>query len=183
MILNFIKRNRFLSMKLEKIILVGPAASGKDYVCKYLKDKGLRKSITYTTRPCRDKEEDDKDYHFIDDKQFNQMINENKFYEWDNFIGWFYGSSSEDFVNSQLFIKTPKGVSRLDSEDRKKCFIVYLDIPEDIIRERLNGRNDSNDSNERRIMSDKEDFKDFTDYDLRITDPTFDIEMIYDLMN
>ena len=77
---------------------------------------------------------------------------------------------------------TPHEVSTLSDEDRKKCFIVYLDIEESVRRQRLTKRDDNNDSIDRRVNSDKIDFKNFSNYDLKISDPEFDIEMVYDLM-
>ena len=42
---------------------------------------------------------------------------------------------------------------------------------------------DNNDSVIRRLNADEIDFKDFSNYDLKVTDPVFDIEMILSLMS
>ena len=55
--------------------------------------------------------------------------------------------------------------------------IIYLDISEDFLIERLSQRNDA-DSAERRLISDREDFKFFNDFDIRITDPNFTLDSI-----
>jgi hypothetical protein len=50
---------------------------------------------------------------------------------------------------------------------------------------RISGRGDKNDSVERRLDADEIDFDDFSkngDYDLRVTDPDFTADDIYDLM-
>ena len=52
--------------KKEKLIIVGHGASGKDYLASELIKLGLKKSITYTTRPKRSGEEDGIIYNFID---------------------------------------------------------------------------------------------------------------------
>jgi len=49
---------------------------------------------------------------------------------------------------------------------------VYLDIPEEIRYKRLSKRSDA-DSVNRRMSADKKDFEGFTDYDLVITNPSF----------
>lgn len=145
---------------------------------------GLNKSITYTTRPKREGEVDGDVYHFISNEKFNEMIENNEFYEYDVFLNdWYYGSTKEDWENCNLFIKTVKGVNSIREEDRKGCFVVYLDIDEGIRYERLMERNDNNDSSERRIQSDKRDFNYFDNFDLRIRDEKFSPKMVYDLMS
>lgn len=166
----------------EKIILVGKSSSGKDYLAKWFKSRGFKKSVMHTTRPIRDGEVDGETYHFISSESFTEMIHKDEFYEFDNFIGWFYGSTNIDFNDSQVFIKTPRGVSKITPEDRKNCFVIYLDMPDEVLLERLSKRGDNNDSIERRMNSDKDDFKDFTDYDLKICDNEYDPEFILSLL-
>ena len=62
-------------------------------------------------------------------------------------------------------------------------FVVYLDIDMEIRRKRISKRNDNNDSIERRLEADEIDFKDYKYYDLKITDPEFEAEWVYDLMD
>lgn len=153
-----------------KIVLTGPGASGKDHFAKQLVEKGAKKSISYTTRPPRDGEKDGEDYHFITTEEFEQKIESGFWYEWDLFrpeLGWYYGQSNEDMETCDLFIKTVRGISKIKPEDRKECTIFYLDIPEEIRRERLNQRKDKDDP-ERRLESDRRDFSDFIDYDIVI---------------
>lgn len=166
----------------EKIIIVGKSASGKDYLAKWLKSKGLKKSVMHTTRPIREGEFDGDTYHFVSNESFTEMIHKDDFYEFDNFIGWSYGSTYSDFNESQVFIKTPNGVSKIKPEDRKNCFIIYLDMPNELLLERLSKRGDNNDSIERRMKSDEIDFQNFTDYDLRICDVDYDPEFILSLL-
>lgn len=161
-----------------KIIIIGKGCSGKDYLCSYLEKKGLVKSITYTTRPMRDNEIDGKDYYFISNNKFIEMINNNEFYEYDQFNNWYYGASLKDFNNCNLFIKTPRGINKLHKDDRNKCYIIYLNINDNILRERMFKRNDNNDNIERRINADKEQFNGFSDFDLEITDENYDINDI-----
>jgi hypothetical protein len=78
---------------------------------------------------------------------------------------------------------TPGEFSNIDEDTRKKCFVVYLDIDRSVRESRLFRREDRNDSIIRRLDADEIDFKDFRDYDLRITDPEFTVDDIYDLMD
>ena len=54
-----------------------------------------QKIITYTTRRPRTGEQDQKDYYFVSPEEFNQMINDRAFVEWDEYAGNKYGSSKK----------------------------------------------------------------------------------------
>ena len=171
-------------MKKEKLILVGHGASGKDYLAERLIEKGLIKSRSYTSRPQRPNEIDGDVYNFVSVEKFQEMINNDEFYEYEKFKeDWYYGSTKEDWNNCNLFIKTVGGINQIKEEDRKNCFVVFLDIPEEVRYQRLLERNDNNDDLRRRMDYDRQDFYGFSDYDLRITDENFDTDMVYDLMD
>ena len=159
---------------MNKIILVGKAASGKDHLRKVLEGRGFTYGISYTTRPPREGEVDGKDYFFIEEDEFRDRIERNFWYEYVEFNGWLYGTSKDQFYDEcNLFIMTPKGVAHIDPIDRKKCTIIYIDIPIDVRRKRLGNRHMPGDSLERRIQADESDFECFTDYDVRIDNPNF----------
>jgi guanylate kinase len=174
-------------MKNERCIICGPSGSGKDHLLRGLIKKDLKYNPKITTRPRRKLEQEGIEYNFIDNQLFNEMLNSNSIKTYQHFLiegsDWYYAISNQNFDENQLFIMTPHEISMLSSEDRKKCFIVYLDIDEVIRKNRIMKRNDNNDSIIRRMKADDEDFKNFTEYDLRITDPDFEVDMVYDLMN
>jgi guanylate kinase len=156
----------------KRIIIAAPACSGKDYLKNKFIDKGFIPSVSYTTRPKRENENNGTDYHFVSTKEFIEHQMKHEFIEVQSFRGWYYGTPKTDFVFCEIFIMTPQSINLLPKEIRQTSFIIYLDVDESIRIERLNKRNDI-DSVERRLMADREMFKDFTDYDLRITDPNF----------
>lgn len=159
---------------MNKIILVGKAASGKDHLRKVLQARGFTYGISYTTRPPREGEIDGHDYYFITEDEFKKKIDNGFWYEWIQFNGWYYGTSNDQFKRDcNLFIMTPKGISHIDPTDRKECTIMYLDISIEERTQRLNVRHMLGDSLKRRIEADEFDFKDFTDYDVRIDNPNF----------
>ena len=95
-------------------------------------------------------------------------------YEWVPFNGWYYGTSNEQwYVTDDVFIMTPKGIGHIKTEDRSTSFIIFLDMPIEVRRERLGNRNMPGDSMERRIEADEADFVGFEDFDIKITDPNF----------
>jgi guanylate kinase len=158
----------------KRTILCGKAGSGKDYFRKKLESRGFSYGISYTTRTPRAGEVDGKDYWFLSREDFISRIDKDFFYEYVEFNGWYYGTSNEQFfVEDDVFIMTPHGISLIKPEDRKTSLVIFLDIPMDIRRDRLHLRNDNNDSIERRIQADELDFQDFTDFDIRITNHNF----------
>jgi guanylate kinase len=152
----------------KRIILVGPGASGKDYLRKILETKGYRHSISHTTRPIRKGEKNGVDYHFISKNDFLCKIEDGYFYEYNVFLeDWYYGTSIEEFNKSDLLILTPSGIKNLTPEHRKESLVIYLDCDQKIRFKRLFERKDSDDAR-RRFNADLKDFKNFSDYDLKI---------------
>ena len=174
-------------MKTEKIVIVGKSGSGKDHLLRGLIKKELKYQPKITTRPKRKLEKQGIEYSFLSNQNFNKMLESNEIKVYQHFVidnsDWYYSISNQNFENNQLVIMTPHEISTLNKEDRKKCFVVYLDIDESIRRARITKRNDDNDSINRRMEADEADFKYFVDYDLKITDPDFETDMVYDLMN
>lgn len=175
-----------MNQKTEKLIMVGQSGSGKDFLRRALIKKSLSYEPKFTTRPKRLYETQGVDYNFISNSEFESLKNNSQIKVYQSFqiadSIWNYGITLENFNNNQLFIMTPFEISQLSEKDLSGCFVVYLDIDIEIRRKRLIKRNDNNDSIERRLQADLEDFKDFNYYDLKITDPDFDADNVYDLM-
>jgi guanylate kinase len=181
-------------MKSEKIILLGHSGSGKNFLSDKLVEKGLKPCLKWTTRPKRRGEKQGVNYNYVSDDEFISSIENNEFITYQTFIVqpqdsepkiWYYGITREEFETSQVFIMTPgeyKSLSFKDDE-RERCFVVYLDIDRIVRESRLYNRKDKNDSIKRRLDADEIDFRGFNDYDLRVTDPDFSSDDIYDLMD
>ncbi len=75
------------------IVISGPSGAGKDAVLTKMKELGcpLEYIVTVTTRPQRDKERNNVDYHFISTERFQEMIERKEFLEWANVYGNWYG--------------------------------------------------------------------------------------------
>jgi guanylate kinase len=160
---------------MKKIIIVAPGASGKDYLLKYLKEQGYKVGLSCTTRPPRPEEVDGVDYHFITQEKFSEMIYNCEFLEYNMFKTWMYGNTFENFVENEVFVMTPNVLNVLR---RDEVYIIYLNIDEEVRRERLHRRKDKNDAVERRLKTDREDFKDFKNFDLEVIEPNFDPKTI-----
>jgi len=178
--------------KHEKLIVLGKSGSGKDFLMRKIVKKDLIGCIKATTRPQRKHEIQWVTYEFVADWTFKERIENDEFLCYQTFNvtpedrdpeTWYYGITKAEFERAQVFIMTPGEFACIDPETRKNCFVVYLDIDREIREDRILKRADKNDSVKRRLDADEEDFKDFGDYDLRVTDPDFTAEDVYDLMD
>ena len=79
------------------IVISGPSGAGKDAILTKMKELGcpLEYIITVTTRPQRDKERNNVDYHFISEESFQEMVKHKEFLEWANVYGNWYGVPKE----------------------------------------------------------------------------------------
>jgi guanylate kinase len=181
-----------MDLKNEKCIIIGKTGSGKTHLMNKLIGKGLKPCLKWTTRPPRKFENQFIDYNFVSDMEFNEAINENNFLSYQKFEvtpdgkesqTWYYGITQHEFENSQVLIMTPGEFNEITAEQRKGCFVVYLDIDRSVRESRLFRRDDKNDSIKRRLDADEIDFSDFNDYDLKVRDPEFTADDVWDLMD
>lgn len=84
----------------EKIIVIsGPSGSGKSTIAKALLSEFhlLEFSVSSTTRTKRAYETDGKDYYFISEEEFKQLISENEFVEYQEvYEHIFYGTTQSE---------------------------------------------------------------------------------------
>lgn len=157
-----------------KIFICGGGGSGKDYLRSKFESKGYRFGIHYTTRPKRDGEEEGKDYFYITRNDFEHLIDSNLLIEYSEHNGWYYGLTYDEFNNKDLFIISLKSYLNYSDDIKDKIFKIFLDIKEDVRRERLSKRNDA-DSVDRRIFSDSVDISNINkkEFDLIIKNEDF----------
>ena len=76
------------------LVLSSPSGAGKTTIARALReDPGVEMSISHTTRPARNGEQDGRDYHFIDREIFVRLRDEGEFLEWAVVFDHFYGTS------------------------------------------------------------------------------------------
>lgn len=134
------------------IIIAGISASGKTSIQSELVKSGYHKVITATTRDPRidEGEIDGVDYHFYLKDDFNAMIKENKFAEFENHGDNTYGTPWSSLDNKQTIpcaILEPKGAKNLKSILQKKGWdvtVVWVECPFEIARERILKRDSDN---------------------------------------
>jgi len=84
------------------VVLSGPSGVGKDAVLARMKKLGrpFHYAVTATTRPKRAGEKNGVDYHFLSQKEFQQVIDKHQFLEWANVYGNYYGVPKEEITSA-----------------------------------------------------------------------------------
>ena len=120
-------------MKYKIIALIGEAGSGKDRALKEIlkKDNNYFNEIIHTTtRPPREKEVDGKNYHFVSNEAFGQMIKFNSLLVYSIYNQWLYGitlsSLREDKIN--IGVLNLKELAELQRHPDVELCIIYLSV-------------------------------------------------------
>lgn len=171
-----------------KIVLVGKSCSGKTELSLILNKKGFVPALSCTSRPIRPIEEDGVHYDFVSRETFKQMIEEDKFIEYDEFNSWFYGLTKERYTECNLLILTPRGLSHLLKKvDRSELLIIYMNTPADERMKRAISRGDDPVEVKRRYAADEKDFADYeseADWDISLDYKISDkFEILLDLFS
>lgn len=149
------------------IILTGKSSVGKDKIKNILtKMFNYKPIVSHTTRPIRINEVNHKDYHFVTEAEFNDiMFLETRSYD-TIFEGitqkWFYGTSLKelDKKGAKVCIKDLEGAIKL-KEHIKDSIIVYIEVPEAIRKQRAIERGSFCELEyNRRVKQDAKDFDD-----------------------
>ena len=75
------------------VILSSPSGAGKTTLVKLLsKSRDFYTSISHTTRKPRNNEEEGKDYYFVNNDQFQNLIKKKEFLEYANVFSHLYGT-------------------------------------------------------------------------------------------
>ena len=102
------------------IVLLGASSSGKSTIEHELATHhGFEKIISYTTRQPRDNEENGKDYWFVDNDTFEEVLKRDLFAEHDEYSqNRLYGTLKSDYVDgNKVVVLTPNGLRQL----KKNC--------------------------------------------------------------
>ena len=129
-------------------VISGPSGAGKSTIVRALRERveGLGYSVSHTSRKRRTTEKDGVDYHFVDNKRFEEMIEEGAFVEWAKVYDYYYGTSF-DSLNSQTELGLdvvldldPQGAKNIKNRF-ENCVTVYALPPSlKILEKRLRNR-------------------------------------------
>ena len=147
-------------------ILAAPSGAGKTTLCKAILNRyrDMLYSVSYTTRAPRPGEVNGVDYYFISKEKFIKDIENNKWAEWAQVHGNFYGTPAE-FLNKSLS-KGQDVLLDIDIQgtvqvlDRYADTITFFILPPslEILKKRLESRGtDSADTISARLVNAKEE--------------------------
>jgi guanylate kinase len=148
-------------------IITGKSGAGKSTIVKELEKYGFHPVLTTTTRPKREKEIQNVDYHFVSKEEFLEKIDQNYFAEYKVYkteLGiWYYGSARENIESAgekDIIILTPEGYRDVVKEYPSLEYrLVYIYANNQTIKNRLMKRGDKKEEADRRLRQDYEDFK------------------------
>jgi len=158
------------------IILSSPSGAGKTTLVKLLseKDKNLKISTSFTTRISRNNEVDGKDYFFVDEKKFNELVKDGSFYEYAKVFKNFYGTPKKQVLDylkegkDVLFDIDWQGTQQIKKQKLESKLISFFILPPSIdeLKKRLSSR-DSQDKSivENRMTQFDNDLSHWKDYD------------------
>ncbi len=164
-------------------VVSAPSGAGKTSLCRAITDslENLVHSVSYTTRTPRTGETDGRDYHFVSQERFRQMIQVGDFAEWAEVHSNLYGTSRR--VLDDMIAKGVDVILDIDTQGAKQIrsrytSAVYLFIMPpslDILEERLRGRkSDREDEIKKRMARSREEIRDYAVYDYIIVNRDFD---------
>ena len=156
------------------VILSSPSGVGKTTLTKKIQQKyqTFKISVSHTTRLPRSNEVDGVDYHFIDYDKFQELIKNEKFYEFAKIFGNYYGTSKDTVdstikTNDILFDIDWQGTKQLNKFKNLKLIKIFLiTSKKSDLKKRLEKRNQNTRVElEKRINSFEEEVKHWKDYD------------------
>ena len=121
-------------------ILSSPSGAGKTTLTKLLaeKNKNFQISISHTTRKPRPNEKNGKDYYFVDQLKFNNLIKSNSFFEYAKIFDNYYGTLKQpvlEFLSKGkdvLFDIDWQGTQQLKNAIDSKLITFFI-LPPNII--------------------------------------------------
>ncbi|HEY3813019.1 MAG TPA: guanylate kinase [Caulobacteraceae bacterium] len=167
------------------LIVSSPSGAGKTSLCRRLTadHEALKLSTSVTTRPPRPGEENGREYHFIDEAQFEGLVAQNAFLEWAEVHGARYGSPRDAVVSAldagrdvlfDIDWQGARSIAEQMPEDTVRVFVLPPSMLE--LRRRLYARaQDAPEVIERRLQRAREEIEHWPEYDFVIVNDDFDL--------
>lgn len=154
-------------------IISAPSGAGKTTLCKQITSSvsGVWHSISCTTRKPRPGEEDGREYFFVDEKSFHDMVARNEFMEYAHVYGNWYGTPRKMLLDKMeqgfdvLLEIDVQGALQIKKKFVDAVYIFILPPSMEVLRARLQSRaSDSPEEIVRRLQKVKEEVWSFREY-------------------
>ncbi len=166
------------------IVLSSPSGAGKTTLVKKIaEEKKFKISISYTTRKPRTNELNGKDYFFIEENEFKNLIKNEEFLEYAKVFENYYGSSKSQVLqhlkkgDSVIFDIDWQGAEQIKKQKLNYNLITFFILPpsKEELFKRLKNR-DMKDKNivEKRMKQFNEDINHWKNYDFVVINDNLD---------
>lgn len=150
-------------MNKEHVLMcvMAESAAGKDRLVNELCNRNnLTQLISYTTRARRANEDDT--HIFVDEETYQQMKDDNNIAAYTYINGNHYWSTINQLYESDFYVIDPRGVESLKALILPNLHLVtvYVNVPEDVRKERAKLRGDDMNVYRNRCLSEREQFRD-----------------------
>ena len=154
-------------------VISAPSGAGKTTLCKQIVASvpGLWHSVSCTTRKPRPGEEHEREYFFLEEKVFHNMVARHEFLEYAHVYSHWYGTPRKPLVDKMeqgidvLLEIDVQGALQIKKKFGDAVYIFILPPSMDILRARLQGRgSDSQEEIIRRLQKVKEEVWCFREY-------------------
>jgi len=154
-------------------IISAPSGTGKTTLCKQIAASvpGLWHSVSCTTRKPRPGEEHGREYFYIEEKTFQDMIARNEFMEYAHVYGHWYGTPRKALMDKMeqgidvLLEIDVQGAMQIKKKFEDGVYIFILPPSMDSLRTRLQSRaSDSQEEILRRLQKVKEEVWSYREY-------------------
>jgi guanylate kinase len=172
-------------------VICAPSGAGKTSLVRALleRDRRIRLSVSFTTRPPRSGERDGEDYHFVSRRKFEEMLEAGEFLESAEVHGNLYGTSQKWIeriraAGHDLLLEIDwQGAQQVRRLIPDVIGIFILPPSAESLRQRLTGRNqDSAEIIERRLAAAREEISHVGEFDYVIINSDFD-DAVEDLVS
>lgn len=152
------------------VILCGKSSSGKDTIARMLeKDHGYNFVISTTTRPIRPGESEKNPYYFVDNLDFQKLIENEELIEYREYNTlvnnvpdiWYYGVEKKEIDPNKKYVVVLDivGLREFKKVYHNKVVSFFINANDEIRKERCISRGDFNESEwNRRVEDDRKVF-------------------------
>ncbi len=174
------------------VILSGVAGAGKDTIKKELikRMENVESLPSYTSRPIREGDVEGGTYHFVSREEFEKMIENQEFYEYDIHHNQYYGTSrkllndkikSGKIIVKDIDVNGTEHLKELLGNDTK-VVTIFLRVPKEELEHRLENRVDKPSPQEIKLRLNRFDYEEsrinMYDYVLRNNDLEKTVQII-----
>ncbi len=138
--------NQASSKKGHLFVTSGPSGSGKTTLCRMVeKQLNIPHNVSYTTRSPRSGEQNGKDYSFVSNEKFDEMLGQDLFAEWAKVHSNRYGTAKKDIENKiasgeDIILDLDTQGALAIKKRYPESFLIFIDVHDEMLRDRLDGR-------------------------------------------